>query len=137
VAQQRHEVIGLGEETSPVSATVRMDVVQGLASSIVITVADTLVINQVSGALVSDWEFRPGTLKVNFLEPIGAQTSFGISGEARVAREGSVPVPLVRLPGAERGTGGVAVGCSARVRFATASLRLDGRSIRSGRSYRT
>jgi hypothetical protein len=103
------ELVGLGEETSSVSATVRMDVVQGHASAIDITVADTLVINQVSGALVSDWEFRPGTLKVNFLEPIGAQTSFGISGEARVAREGSVPVPLVRLPGAERETGGVAV----------------------------
>jgi hypothetical protein len=103
------ELVGLGEETSPVTATVRMDIVQGQASSVDVAIADGLVINQVSGALVADWDFRPGALKVNFLEPVGAQTSFGISGEARVPRDGSVPVPLVRLPGAERETGGVAV----------------------------
>ncbi len=103
------ELVGLGEETSPVNATVRMEVVQGQASSIDLAIADGLVINQVSGALVADWDFRPGMLKINFLEPVGSQTSFGVTGEARVPRDGSVPVPLVRLPGAERETGGVAV----------------------------
>jgi hypothetical protein len=103
------ELVGLGEETSPVTATLRMEIVQGQASSIDVAVADGLVINQVSGALVADWDFRPGALKINFLEPVTAQTSFVISGEARVPREGTVAVPLVRLPAAERETGGIAV----------------------------
>ena len=103
------ELVGLGEETSPVNVLLRMEVVQGQASSIDVAVADGLVINQVSGALVADWDFKPGALKINFLEPVTTQTSFAVSGEARVPREGSVAVPLVRLPAAERETGGIAV----------------------------
>ena len=103
------ELLGLGEETSPLTAMVRVEVVQGQASSIDVALVDGLVINQVSGALVADWDFRPGTLKVTFFEPLGSQTSFAVSGEARVPREGSVPIPLLRLPAAERETGGVAV----------------------------
>jgi hypothetical protein len=103
------QFVGLGEETSPITASVRMDVVQGQAASIDVAIADGLVVNQVSGALVADWDFRPGALKINFLEPVTSQTSFGISGEARVPREGAVSVPLMRLPAADRETGGVAV----------------------------
>ncbi len=103
------ELVGLGEETSPVSATVRLEIVQGQATSIEVAIADGLVINQVSGALVADWDFKPGTLKVNFLEPVGSQASFGVTGEARVPRDGAVQVPLLRLPAAERETGGIAV----------------------------
>ena len=103
------QLVGLGEDTSSVTATVRLEIVQGQASSIDVAIADGLVINQVAGALVADWDFRPGTLRVNFLEPVGTRTSFNVSGETRLARDGAVPVPLVRLPGAERETGGVAV----------------------------
>jgi hypothetical protein len=103
------QIVALGEDASPVTATVRIDVSQGLASTVDVAIADGLVVNQVSGPLVADWDFRPGTLKVNFLEPVGAQTSFSISGEARVPRDGSVSVPLIRLPAAERETGGIAV----------------------------
>ena len=103
------EVAALGEEASPVTTTVRVDVTQGLASAVEVSIPDNLVVNQVSGALVADWDFRPGTLRVSFLEPVGAQASFSVSGEARVARDGSIAIPLVRLPAAERETGGVAV----------------------------
>ena len=103
------QLVGLGEDTSSVTATVRLEIVQGQASSLDVAIADGLVINQVAGALVADWDFRPGMLRVNFLEPVGTQTTLNISGETRLARDGSVPVPLVRLPGAERETGGVAV----------------------------
>ena len=103
------ELVGLGEETTPITVAVRMEIVQGQATSVDLAIADGLVVNQVSGALVADWDFRPGTLTVTFLEPVTAQTSFGVSGEARVPRDGSVAVPLVRLTGAERETGGVAV----------------------------
>jgi len=103
------QLIGLGEETSPITATVRVDVFQGLASLVDVAIPDGVVVNQVSGTLVADWDFKPGTLRVNFLEAIPAQTSFSISAEARTPRDGAIPVPLVRLPSAEREFGGVAV----------------------------
>ena len=103
------ELVGLGEETSSLTATVRVEVVQGQAPAIDVALTDGLVINQVSGAHVADWDFRPGTLRVSFFEPVATQTSFALSGEARLPRDGSVPVPLLRLPAAERETGGVAV----------------------------
>jgi hypothetical protein len=103
------QLIGLGEETSPVSATIRVEVLQGVAPSIEVAIPDGVVVNQVSGALVSDWEVRPGVLRVSFLEPVQLQTSFMLAGEARVPRAGPIGVPLVRLPAAERESGGVAV----------------------------
>jgi hypothetical protein len=103
------QLIGLGEETSPVSATVRIEVLQGIAPSIDVAIPEGVVVNQVSGALVSDWDVRPGVLRVNFLEPVQLHTSFLLTGEARVPRAGAITVPLVRLPAAERESGGVAV----------------------------
>jgi hypothetical protein len=103
------QYIGLGEETSPVTATVRVEVTQGLATSIDVSVPDGVTVNQVSGTLVADWDFRAGALRVNFLEPLAADTAFTIGAEARTARDGSVPVPLLRLVTAEREFGGVAV----------------------------
>lgn len=103
------QIVGLGEETNPVTASVRIEVTQGAASSLDLATADGLTVNQVSGSAVADWEFQPGVLTVNFLEPVTSGTSFSITGEARAPREGAVMVPLVRLPAAERETGGVAV----------------------------
>lgn len=103
------EWIGLGEETSPLNATVRVEVLQGLAPSVDVAIPDGVIVNQVSGAMVSDWDSRPGSLRVTFLEPISVQTAFSLTAEARVPRDGAVGVPLVRLPAAERESGGVAV----------------------------
>ena len=103
------QIAALGEEASPVTATVRIEVTQGIASSLDVAIPDGLTVNQVSGALIADWDVRGNLLSVNFLEPVTSQTSFAISGEARVGREGSIAIPLVRLPAAERETGGVAV----------------------------
>jgi hypothetical protein len=86
-----------------------VEVVQGLASALEIALPDGLTVNQVSGALVADWDARPGTLRVSLLEPVAAQTSLAIAGEVRTPRDGQVAIPLVRLPAAERETGGVAV----------------------------
>jgi hypothetical protein len=58
---------------------------------------------------VADWDFKPGALRVNFLEPVSTDTSFSVSAETRTPRDGPICVPLVRLPGAERESGGVAV----------------------------
>jgi hypothetical protein len=103
------QLVGLGEETSPVTATVAVDVVQGFAPAVDVAIPDGVVVNQVSGSLVADWDFKPGTLRVGFLEPLQSHTSFTIGAEARTPRDGVITVPIVRLPSAERETGGIAV----------------------------
>jgi hypothetical protein len=103
------QLIGLGEETSPISAAVVVDVVQGVARAVDVALPDGVTVNDVSGPLVADWEARPGTLRVNFLEPVPLRTAFSIGGEARTPRDGTFAIPLVRLAAADRETGGVAV----------------------------
>jgi hypothetical protein len=48
-------------------------------------------------------------LRVRLLDPVTTETSFVVQGETRARREGAVAVPLIRVPAAERETGGVAV----------------------------
>ena len=103
------EWVGLGEDTTPLNATVQVEVLQGLAPSVDVAIPDGVIVNHVSGAMVGDWDFRPGSLKVTFLEPIALQAAFSLAAEARVPREGTVGIPLLRLPAAERESGGVAV----------------------------
>jgi hypothetical protein len=103
------EVVGLGEDACQVAAAVRVEVLQGLAREISIAIPAGLVVNQVNGATVADWETSGGLLRVKLLEPTATEVSFIISGDARTARNGSITVPLVRMPTAERETGGVAV----------------------------
>ena len=68
-----------------------------------------LVVNQVAGATVADWNADATGLTVTFLEPIATDTSFVVTGEVRAPREGAVTIPIVRMPSAERETGGIAV----------------------------
>lgn len=103
------ETVGLSEETGLVTANVEIEITQGVAPAISLALPPGLVVNQVSGPLVGDWEFKPGSLRVSFLEPLSAQTGISIAAEAPIAREGTIAVPLVRLTGAEREVGGVAV----------------------------
>jgi hypothetical protein len=103
------QVVGLGEETTAVTAIVTAGVVQGTAASIDIGIPEGLSVNQVSGPLVADWDVRGGALRITFLEPIASEASLSITAEARTPRDGTVTIPLLRLPAAERETGGVAV----------------------------
>jgi hypothetical protein len=103
------EVVGLGEEVSQVAAAVRVEVLQGLARELSLSIPPGLVVNQVNGSTVADWETAGGLLRLKLLEPTGTEVSFVISGDARTARDGTIAVPLVRMPSAERETGGVAV----------------------------
>ncbi|HYM24721.1 MAG TPA: hypothetical protein VEU08_15995, partial [Vicinamibacterales bacterium] len=73
-----------------------------------VTIPQGLVVNQVDGPTVADWDATGQRLRVRLLEPAAAEASFVVSGEARTPREGSMAVPLVRVPSAERETGGVA-----------------------------
>lgn len=102
-------VVGLGEDVSQVSAAVRVEVVQGVARELTLAMPDGLTVNQVEGATVADWSVAGGLLRVRLLDPTSTEASFVVSGETRAPREGPVMVPLVRMPSAERETGGVAV----------------------------
>jgi hypothetical protein len=102
-------VVGLGEDVSQVAAAVRIEVLQGLAREVSLTLPQGLVVNQVNGATVGDWDVTNGLLRVRLLDPVASETSFVVQGETRTPREGAIAVPLLRVPAAERETGGVAV----------------------------
>lgn len=103
------ELVALGEETSQITASVRIDVVQGVAREIVLSTPAGISVNQVSGASVADWQHDQGSLTISFLEPLTTSTSLVVTAETRAPRDGAVTVPIVRMPTAERETGGVAV----------------------------
>lgn len=103
------ELVTFGEDSTQVQASVQIDVTQGLAREVAVAIPAGLMVNQVSGASVADWNVDRGVLTVAFLEPVAAQTSVLVSCEIRTARDGALAVPLVRVPSAERETGGVAV----------------------------
>ena len=102
-------LVGLAEDVSQVAAAVRLEVLQGLAREVVLALPPGLAINQVNGATVGDWDVTNGMLRVRLLDPVSTETSFVVQGETRAPREGAVAVPLLRVPVAERETGGVAV----------------------------
>jgi hypothetical protein len=99
----------LGEELSQLSAAVRLEVVQGLARELTLSVPAGVTVNQVNGPTVADWSVSDGELRVRFLDPVATETSFVVQGEMRAPRDGPIGVPLVRVPAAEREIGGVAV----------------------------
>lgn len=103
------QLVALGEESSQITASVRIDVVQGLAREVVLSTPEGVTVNQVSGATVAEWSQAPGVLTVSFLEPLTTATSLVVSAEIRAPRDGVVGIPLIRMPAAERETGGVAV----------------------------
>jgi hypothetical protein len=101
--------IGLGEEVSSISSAVRIEVLQGLAREVSVAIPAGLTVNQVNGATVADWESRNGLLRVRLLDPVATELSFVIQGESRLPADGDVTIPLVRVPAAERETGGLAI----------------------------
>jgi hypothetical protein len=103
------ELVALGEDGAQISADVGVEVVSGTLSSLELSLPEGLVVNEVSGSLVGDWDFRPGVLRVDFIEPVIGSSSLLVLGEARLPREGRIAIPLLQLGAAERETGGVAV----------------------------
>jgi hypothetical protein len=103
------QFVGLGEDSTSLSANVTFDIAQGAAKEAHIQLPETVTINQVQGALIADWEMKPGELLITFLEPVEQSARFILTGEARLPRDGQIDVPLLRLTGVERETGGVAV----------------------------
>lgn len=103
------QLVALGEDACLLSASVRVDVLQGLARDLVLAMPSGLVVNQVNGSTVADWDANGATLHVRLLEPAAAEASFVVQGDVRTPRDGSIAIPLLHMPAAERETGGVAV----------------------------
>ncbi len=103
------QLVGLGEDATQVNAEVQVEVVQGLANDVRVQLPEQLTVNQVSGAMVADWDVANNELKVSFIEPVQDTARFTLTGELRMPRSGKLDIPLIRLPAAERETGGVGV----------------------------
>jgi hypothetical protein len=103
------QLVGLGEDATQVNAEVQLEVLQGAAQDVHVQLPEQFTINQVSGAMVSDWDVKDRDLQVWFIEPVQNTVRFTMTGELRIARAGQLNVPLLRLPGVERETGGVGV----------------------------
>lgn len=102
-------VVGLGEDTALVTARVTLDVLRGGASAFTLRVPAGLIVNQVQGAHVADWDVQGTALSITLLDRIDRQTAVVVSGEFRPPASGRIDVPLLHLAGAERETGAVAV----------------------------
>jgi hypothetical protein len=103
------QIVGLGEDTTTIQAEVNAEILQGAAHEIRIQLPEKVTVNQVSGAMVADWEVKSGELAVIFLEPVEKSSRFIITAETRTPREGEIDIPLLRLLNTERETGGVAI----------------------------
>jgi hypothetical protein len=103
------QTVALGEESGQAAASVRVEVLQGLAREFSLTIPAGLSVNEVNGATVGDWDLSRGVLRVRLLEASATDTSFVISGEIRAPRDGAIAIPIIRMPSAERETGAVAV----------------------------
>jgi hypothetical protein len=103
------QLVGLGEDATQINAEVQVEVVQGLADEVRVKLPEKLTVNLVSGAMVADWDVTGNELKVVFIEPVDKNARFTLTGELHMPKDGQMDVPLIRLPNAERETGGVAV----------------------------
>lgn len=103
------QLTSLGEDATSLYAEVNLEVTQGAAREARIQLPESITINQVSGAMVADWEVKAGELVVTFLEPVEQSARFVITGETKTPREGHVEIALLRLLNTERDTGGIAV----------------------------
>src|SRR5262249_33459042 len=77
------EAAGLADDACQISAAVRVEVLQGLARELAIAIPAGLVVNEVNGATVADWDASGGNLlRVRLLEPTATEVSLIVSGEA-------------------------------------------------------
>ena len=57
---------------------------QGMARELSLAIPAGLVVNQVNGATVADWDVTAGLLRVRFLDPVTTEVSFVVQGEGRL-----------------------------------------------------
>jgi hypothetical protein len=103
------QLTSLGEDATSIYAEVSLEVTQGAAKEAHIQLPENITVNQVSGAMVADWEVKADELMVTFLEPVEQSARFVITGESKTPRDGHIEIALMRLLNTERDGGGVAV----------------------------
>lgn len=103
------QLVGLGEDTTQINAEVQIEVLQGLAKEVRLQLPAQFNVNQVAGALVSDWDVVSQELIVTFIDPVHQSMRFTLGGELKLPRDGQIDIPLLRLGAAERETGAVGV----------------------------
>jgi hypothetical protein len=103
------QLTSLAEDSASLYAEANLEVVQGAAREARIQLPQNVTINQVSGAMVADWEMKNGELAVTFLEPVEHSARFVITGETKLPKDGIIDIPLLQLENTERDEGGVAV----------------------------
>jgi len=103
------QLTSLAEDSTSLYAEVNLEITQGAAKEARIQLPENIMINQVSGGMVADWEVKAGELVVTFLEPVEQSARFVITGETKTPRDGHIDISLLRLLNTERDTGGVAV----------------------------
>jgi hypothetical protein len=103
------QLTSLAEDSTSLYAEVNLEVTQGAAKEARIQLPENITINQVSGAMVADWEVKAGELVVTFLEPVEQSARFTVTGETKTPRDGHIEISLLHLLNTERDTGGVAV----------------------------
>ena len=87
------QLLGLGEDSTSINAEVNLEVTQGAARVARIQIPGKVIINQVLGAMVADWEVKASELTVTFLEPVEQTARFVATGETRSLREGEIDIP--------------------------------------------
>ena len=127
---QLQHVVGLGEETALVTARVTVEVLRGGASAFTLRVPDGLVVNQVQGAHVADWDVQGAALTITLLDRVDRQVAVIVSGEFRPPASGRIEVPLLHLADAERETGAVRSRSSARAKSRSTRRAASIRPIR-------
>src|SRR5207248_8902799 len=75
------ELVGLGEDSTQVNAEVQFEVLQGVAQEIHVQLPEQFTVNQVSGAMVADWDANARELTVSFVEPVQSTARFIVTGE--------------------------------------------------------
>ncbi|HET7698079.1 MAG TPA: hypothetical protein VFK57_20360 [Vicinamibacterales bacterium] len=103
------QLVSLGEDATQITSSIQFEITQGQAREAAIALPGDLIVNHVSGPTLADWNVDRNRLTVTFLEPVTTQTSIVIGAEVKAPRQGSIAIPLVRVPAAERETGGVAI----------------------------
>lgn len=99
----------LGEDSTLISAEGDLEAVQGALREVRLAIPDTVTVNNVAGATVADWELKDGTLTIALLDSNDRAVKFTLQAETRLARDGLLTLPLLRLLDLERESGFVAV----------------------------
>ena len=97
------QLTSLAEDSTSIYAEANLEIVQGAARAVRIQLPEKITVNQVSGAMVADWEMKNGDLDRHLPGTGRAQrTLCTISGEARLPTDGIIDIPLLRLLNTEK-----------------------------------